>query len=101
MKRVSSYSCAFKGCQNSRGNSSVLSFYGFPVKDIVRCKKWIINTGNPVLIQNIDNVDFVKSLKLCEKHFEKESFYDFRATRKTLLKSAIPVKYMEETVTGE
>lgn len=95
MERVSSYSCAYRHCKNSRGNTSAISFYGFPVKNIERCKKWIINSGNLTLIKNIDNLDLVKSLKICEKHFTSQSFNAVSASRKTLIKNAIPVKYMD------
>lgn len=34
MERVLSHSCFSKGCTNSKGNCSGVSFHSFPIKDV-------------------------------------------------------------------
>lgn len=83
--------CAYKNCTNSRSNSPGLSFYVFPVKDIERCKKWIRNSGNVHLIQNIDNPDIAKRKVICAEHFTDKCFRDVKACPKKLIHSAVPL----------
>lgn len=90
--RLRSSVCAYKDCTNSRRNSSGLSFHVFPIKDIERCKKWIRNSGNVSLIQNIENPDFAKGKVICSEHFSDNCFSDITAYPKHLIWSAIPLK---------
>lgn len=96
-QRVSVKKCAFKGCENAPRKSSGLSFHSFPLKNRARCMKWIVNSGNEILIRNMSNLKFIKPFRLCEKHFSVNSFYNIRAARKTLMKNAIPRKYVQGT----
>lgn len=93
MKGLSSYTCAYKGCTYTKRDSLKVTLYSFPVNNPERCKQWIINCGNEILMRNIDNLEIARRKVLCEKHFPANSCYDSKATKKMLLKNAIPMKH--------
>ena len=79
--------CSFNDCQHVALPCSKIAFFSLP-RDWRR-SIWIENSGNNAL-KSIS--DTTKRL-FCEKHFD-EKYFKKQFNRTTLLKSAIPFKYL-------
>ncbi|CAH1130496.1 unnamed protein product [Ceutorhynchus assimilis] len=88
---MSNRPCMYLECLNNRNTQPLLSYYTFPVKDEKRCKTWILNSGNPKLL-NMSETE-LKQRVICEKHFLVSSLRKIDAFKRTLNNSAVPVKY--------
>lgn len=76
--------CAYKGCTNSSARTGHLTFFGFPLKNAEKCRKWATLAG-------ID-VPNSKQQYLCEAHFNP-IFLSRTPRRTVLLPKAVPYAY--------
>lgn len=76
--------CSYKGCENSSIQNTELTFFGFPLKNAEKCRKWATLAGIDVLN--------TKPKYLCEIHFNP-IFLSRTPRRTVLLPTAIPYAY--------
>lgn len=82
--------CVYKHCTNTRLKNADISFFKIPVGDKKRCAEWLINSGNPGLLQL--NAKELSAKVICEKHFGESAYKDKNAVRKKLNHDAVPAK---------
>lgn len=85
--------CIYKNCPN-RIRVKGISYFAFPIKDVERTKKWLINSGNAHLL-DID-IRKLKYSLICERHFLPEYLSNNCFSRMLIKKSkAVPIQYVE------
>lgn len=67
---MSGNKCSYINCRNSNKNTTNLRKCFFPVKDLERCQKWILFSGNASLA--LLNHNDLKKKFLCGDHFPEE-----------------------------
>lgn len=89
-------SCSYQNCSTVRKPCSDIVLFNLPT-DAARRTQWIINSGNPDLLQ----ISATSKRFFCEKHFDPK-FFRRQFNRTTLHPSAVPKKFdCEENIISE
>lgn len=89
--RTTCQGCVYWNCSSLKKSSSGISFFGFPVKDNARSKKWLLNCGNIELF-NLESEE-LRNRVICEKHFSSNNITVLPSGRKLLTRNAVPKHY--------
>lgn len=83
-EKMATKTCSYRNCSNKSTTHPELTYFGFPLKDERKCKKWADLAGcDPYALKN---------QHLCEEHFS--SIYLSKTPRRTvLLPLAVPYSY--------
>ncbi|XP_031346794.1 uncharacterized protein LOC116173445 [Photinus pyralis] len=84
--------CHYYRCGKKKATDGVI-LHQFPVQDVIRLQRWIINSGNVNLL-NLEKSKLANRF-ICGEHFADKDFMN--ANHLKLLKSAIPIPYCNAT----
>ncbi|KAK9751846.1 THAP domain [Popillia japonica] len=90
---LSSNTCCYKNCFKHRLKDDGITYFSFPIKDIVRTKVWQTNCGNKKVA--LMDRTALKHMKICERHFLSRQLTK-NSKRKLLAKSAVPKRFDEK-----